>query len=334
MIARVAATRRASWACSNPWRSSTSVNELAGDVAVLAPAADLVVVELGVLVPERGRLGVLVDVALPAVWPRPRRARRRRRSSGIVRPIRRASSRAGLRRALDRRAARVAPAGRAAACAARPAAVRARAAGPCGTATRTAARPGAPSAARGMRARRARRCAARPRSARQPGELAAARDGDELRARLERAPCAIDSVSSVSPEYDTANTSVPGPTNAGVRYCLSTVTGTGSVVEPAAARTSPAIPEPPMPSTTMLRDRVGRRERRQVDLGRGLVRARRAARAARRRRRGSPASRRHGAPAAVPHVGSKVGWMPSASALAMQARRARRRRRSRPRRSA
>ena len=35
--------------------------QLAGDVAVLAPAADLVVVELGVLVPERGRLGVLVD---------------------------------------------------------------------------------------------------------------------------------------------------------------------------------------------------------------------------------------------------------------------------------
>ena len=41
--------------------------QLAGDVAVLTPAADLVVVELGVLVPERGRLRVLVDVALPAV---------------------------------------------------------------------------------------------------------------------------------------------------------------------------------------------------------------------------------------------------------------------------
>src|SRR5690606_34325612 len=39
---------------------------LAGDVAVLAPAADLVVVELGVLVPERGSLGVLVDGLLPA----------------------------------------------------------------------------------------------------------------------------------------------------------------------------------------------------------------------------------------------------------------------------
>ena len=42
-------------------------DQLARDVAVLAPRADLVVVELGILVPERGRLRVLVDVALPAV---------------------------------------------------------------------------------------------------------------------------------------------------------------------------------------------------------------------------------------------------------------------------
>ena len=42
-------------------------DQLARDVAVLTPAADLVVVELGILVPERGRLGVLVHVALPAV---------------------------------------------------------------------------------------------------------------------------------------------------------------------------------------------------------------------------------------------------------------------------
>ena len=40
--------------------------DLPGDVAVLAPAADLVVVELGVRGPERGCLRVLVDVALPA----------------------------------------------------------------------------------------------------------------------------------------------------------------------------------------------------------------------------------------------------------------------------
>ena len=41
--------------------------ELTRHVAVLAPAADLVVVELGIGVPERGRLGVLVHVALPAL---------------------------------------------------------------------------------------------------------------------------------------------------------------------------------------------------------------------------------------------------------------------------
>src|SRR5262249_4922530 len=41
--------------------------DLARDVAVLAPAADLVVIELGIGVPERRRLGVLVHVALPAL---------------------------------------------------------------------------------------------------------------------------------------------------------------------------------------------------------------------------------------------------------------------------
>src|SRR5262245_44435141 len=41
--------------------------QLPGHVAVLAPAADLVVVELGVLVPERGGLRILVHTALPAV---------------------------------------------------------------------------------------------------------------------------------------------------------------------------------------------------------------------------------------------------------------------------
>src|SRR5690348_6903118 len=67
------------------------------------------------------------------------------------------------------------------------------------------------------------------------------------------APAVIDSVSSVSPEYDNANTSVCGPTNAGVRYCFSTVTGTGSDPLATDASTSPAIPDPPMPSTTMFR---------------------------------------------------------------------------------
>src|SRR6478672_2555920 len=68
-----------------------------------------------------------------------------------------------------------------------------------------------------------------------------------------RAPAAIDRVSSVSPEYDSANTRLCGPTNAGVRYCLSTVTGTGSEPFATAASTSPAMPDPPMPSRTMLR---------------------------------------------------------------------------------
>src|SRR5689334_802649 len=67
------------------------------------------------------------------------------------------------------------------------------------------------------------------------------------------APAAIDSVSSVSPEYESANTRLCGPTNAGVRYCLSTDTGTGSEPLATAASTSPAIPDPPMPSTTTLR---------------------------------------------------------------------------------
>src|SRR4051812_30108256 len=65
------------------------------------------------------------------------------------------------------------------------------------------------------------------------------------------APRVIDTVSSVSPEYDSANASVPGPTNAGVRICFSTETGTGSTPLATVATTSPAIPEPPMPSSTM-----------------------------------------------------------------------------------
>ncbi len=67
------------------------------------------------------------------------------------------------------------------------------------------------------------------------------------------APRAIDTVSSVLPEYESANASVPGPTNRGVRICLSTETGTGSPPLATVATTSPAIPEPPIPSITMLR---------------------------------------------------------------------------------
>ena len=64
---------------------------------------------------------------------------------------------------------------------------------------------------------------------------------------------AIDTVSSVSPEYETANASVSGPTKAGVRICFSTVRGTGSSSLNAAATMSPEIPEPPRPMTMMLR---------------------------------------------------------------------------------
>ena len=54
-------------------------HQLAGHVAVLSPRADLVVVELRVRVPVRGRLRVLVDVTLPAVrGDRTERATRRR----------------------------------------------------------------------------------------------------------------------------------------------------------------------------------------------------------------------------------------------------------------
>src|SRR5207248_5662727 len=52
---------------------------------------------------------------------------------------------------------------------------------------------------------------------------------------------------------ETVNTSESGPTKRGVRICLSAITGTSSSLFAAAARTSPQMPEPPMPHTTMLR---------------------------------------------------------------------------------
>ena len=88
---------------------------------------------------------------------------------------------------------------------------------------------------------------------RELGERPAAARSRRAARRSATALDAMDSVSSVSPEYETANASVSGPTNAGVRICFSTVTGTGSSSLNAAATTSPEIPEPPMPSTTMLR---------------------------------------------------------------------------------
>ena len=66
------------------------------------------------------------------------------------------------------------------------------------------------------------------------------------------AAAVASSVSSVPPEYDMAKNSVPGPTNRGARYCLSTVTGTVRSWEPAVASTSPEMPEPPIPQTATL----------------------------------------------------------------------------------
>ena len=109
----------------------------------------------------------------------------------------------------------------------------------------------APIAARGMNPSGHGRCSApasRATSARRPPHEIATSC-----APRSTALDAIDTVSSVSPEYDTAIASVSGPTNAGVRICFSTVIGTGSSSLNAAATTSPEIPEPPMPSTTMLR---------------------------------------------------------------------------------
>ena len=58
--------RRASWGCSRSWRSSTSVNTWRVTSPCWPQPADLVVAQLGDTVAERRRLGVLVDLALPA----------------------------------------------------------------------------------------------------------------------------------------------------------------------------------------------------------------------------------------------------------------------------
>ena len=60
----------------------------------------------------------------------------------------------------------------------------------------------------------------------------------------------------------------------GTRYCFSTVTGTGSSSLNAAAMTSPEMPEPPMPSTTMLLTSSTRGKRSACTVARGLVRGR------------------------------------------------------------
>ena len=109
MSSRVATARRFEPRVLEAVAQLDEREHLAGDVAVLAPAAHLVVVELGVLVPERGRLGVLVHRLLP-----PQRGDAaepagavddRDRAPDLARQLAR---RVAL--ALDRRAALVAPA--------------------------------------------------------------------------------------------------------------------------------------------------------------------------------------------------------------------------------
>ena len=100
MISRVASKRRREPRVLEAVPQLDERDELAGDVAVLTPRADLVVVELGIRVPERGRLRVLVDVALPPV--RRDRAERaaavdqRDRAADLARELAR-----GIRRTVD-----------------------------------------------------------------------------------------------------------------------------------------------------------------------------------------------------------------------------------------
>ena len=128
---------------------------------------------------------------------------------GMVRSIRRASSRAGLRDPLHRGLALVAPC---ASCAWRsaPATRAPRAAIPMRNSTTSNGATSAPipSARHGTSVGHG-TCSAPDSSARRR-ELTAARDRDELRALRECAARVISNVSSVSPEYDIANTSVLG----------------------------------------------------------------------------------------------------------------------------
>ena len=110
MISRVASKRRLQALVLEAVAQLDEREQLAGDVAVLAPTTDLVVVELGVLVPERRRLRVLVHVALPAVRgdPTERAAAvdQRDRAADLARELAR---RVG--RTFHLRAALIAPAG-------------------------------------------------------------------------------------------------------------------------------------------------------------------------------------------------------------------------------
>ena len=181
-------------------------HELARHVAVLTPRADLVVVELGIRVPERGRLRVLVDVALPAVrGDRAERAAAVDQRDRATDPARELTRR--VRRALDLGLAGIAAPTRAAPARARAARARSGA---------SPMRNSVTSERRDQRADRGAR--QEPVGARDVqaavlvGELRRARRRARSRRAARRsstAPVAIDTVSSVSPEYDTANASVP-----------------------------------------------------------------------------------------------------------------------------
>ena len=291
-------------------------------------------------VPERRRLRVLVDVGLP-----PHRRDRAERATAVDRAGSCARS-GGRARAPG--CARPRPPGTHAS--------RRRPSCCCAPTSSACASGSSPSAEqrdeqrrdqraeRGARhvARRDRGRAARRRRSTSVGERAAAPDRDDVGPGVAARPSPSTASPRCRPSTTRANTSVCGPTNAGVRYCLSTVTGTGSAPLATAASTSPAMPDPPMPSTTMLRDVVGRRERggRPVAASArpALVSARRvellraaSARPRSRKLRASSLGRRRDRPS---RHASKVGRMPSASACATQPLVLGVARRSRPRRRA
>ena len=229
--------------------------QLARDVAVLAPRADLVVIELGIEVPERRRLRILVDVALP--------------------PVRR--DRAELTAAVDERDRAPDLARRAHAQGwrhlRRSAGTRRAGAASCSCAiTRLACAPARQPAAE---QRDRDRCDERSeRRARQVARRAREMEPVVLRARPRRArrhaksqrvgrrPCRprLPSRPSLRCRPSTR------PRTRGCRdrrtrargICLCTVIGTGTSSLNAAAVTSPEMPEPPMPMTRMLRIDPGR----------------------------------------------------------------------------
>ncbi len=191
-------------------------DQLTGDVAVLSPAADLVVVQLGVRVPERRRLGVLVHVGLPAHRGDRRRSGRRRTPTGSCRRSGERSRAPGWtarrpRGGTDRVGAPAAPEPS-------PTMRAPRARARSGRGRRRAERPGRP-APRSACIRGGRRREGRPAPRRdRPTRPRSTRPRPARRVPARTPPARA--VSSVSPEYDTAKARVRGPTNPGRWYCL------------------------------------------------------------------------------------------------------------------